>query len=105
MKYFYKQISLTAISKFLGAAVGIIALVWWCVLYPELCFPRDTYAAVYETQENDVLEDEGKVLETEDESIMSESELSRSYPEILKANDEQIVIRSKLFEWIKKKTD
>lgn len=89
MKDFYKQISLTMVSKFLGAAVGIIALVWWCVLYPELCFPRDTYEAVYETQENDVLE----------------KEISGVYPEILQADDDKIVISSRLLEWLKQKID
>ena len=89
MNDFYKQIFLTAISKFLGEAVGIIALVWWCVLYPELCFPRETYEAVYETQENDVLE----------------KEISGVYPEILQADDDKIVISSRLLEWLKQKID
>ena len=101
MNDFYKQISLTAVSKFFGAAVGIIALVWWCILYPELCFPRDTYEAVYETQENDVLEEE--IPGTEDGDIETGKEISGVYPEILQADDEQIVISSKLLEWLNHK--
>ena len=66
--------------KFAGAAVGVMALVWWCVFYPELCFPRDTYEAVYESQENEALG-------------------------ILQADDEQIVFKSKLFEWLSNKID
>lgn len=31
-----------------GLLAGVLAFVWWCVLYPELCFPQDTYEAVYE---------------------------------------------------------
>ena len=103
MKYFYKQICFKSVSKFFGAAVGMIALVWWCVLYPELCFPRDTYEVVYETQENDVLEKE--IPDTEDVDIEVGKKISGVYPEILQADDDKIVISSKLFEWIKQKTD
>ncbi len=42
-----------------GTVIGIITLVWWCALYPELCFPRDTYEAVYESRESQVQVNEG----------------------------------------------
>lgn len=82
--------------KFTGAAVGVVALVWWCVLYPELCFPRDTYEAVYETDEvyGDVFSEEA------DEDIESDSRTSGVYPDILRTDDEHIVIKSRLFEWL-----
>lgn len=60
------------------AALGVMALVWWCVFYPELCFPRDTYEVVDDSN-----------TATED------------YPKILQADDEQIVIGSRLLEWLK----
>lgn len=77
--------------RFVGAAIGLMALVWWCVLYPELCFPRDTYEAVYETQDND------------DSDI--DEKISDMYPEILNADDEQIVIGSRMLEWFSKKKE
>ena len=63
------------------AALGVMALVWWCVFYPELCFPQDTYEVV------------------DDEDIVEEE----NYPDILQADDEQIVIGSRLLEWFKNK--
>lgn len=63
------------------AAAGVMALVWWCVFYPELCFPQDTY---------EVVDDEDT---TEEEN----------FPDILQADDEQIVIGSRLLEWLDKK--
>lgn len=63
------------------AAFGVMALVWWCVFYPELCFPQDTYEIV------------------DDEDIVEEE----NYPDILQADDEQIVIGSRLLEWLRNK--
>ena len=85
--------------KFTGAAVGVVALVWWCVLYPELCFPRDTYEVVYETDEvyGDI------IYEAEDENKGSDFGRSGIYPDILRVDDEQIVIKSRLFEWLSRK--
>lgn len=74
-----------------GASVGVIALVWWCVLYPELCFPQDTYEVVYETKEAEGIEDA--------------TEESVTYPSILQADDEQIVVKSRLLEWLRQKKD
>lgn len=65
------------------AAAGVMALVWWCVFYPELCFPQDTYEVV---DDEDTAEEE-------------------NYPDILQADDEQIVIGSKLLEWLRDKKD
>lgn len=67
--------------KYRIAALGVMALVWWCVFYPELCFPQDTYEVV------------------DDEDIVEEE----NYPDILQADDEQIVIGSRLLEWFKNK--
>lgn len=58
-------------------ATGLLAgaLVWWCVLYPELCFPQDTYEAVYETEEE-------------------------NFRSLLQAEEEQVIVKSRLLEWL-----
>lgn len=68
--------------KFAGIAAGAFACVWWAVLYPELCFPEDTYDIIYEMEEEDISGDESR-------------------HQLLRADEEQIVIRSRLLEWIK----
>lgn len=67
-----------------GVFTGMSACVWWFLLYPELCFPQDTYEIVYETQEE----------ENCNEDI---------YNQLMTADDGQIVIQSKILEWLKKK--
>lgn len=69
-----------------GVFTGMSAFVWWFLLYPELCFPQDTYEIVYEA-------------EGEEESF-SEEEI---YNQLMMADDGQIVIKSKILEWLKKK--
>lgn len=63
------------------AALGVVALVWWCVFYPELCFPQDTYEVV-------------------DDADTAEEE---KYSDILQADYDQIVIGSRLLEWLENK--
>lgn len=65
--------------NYLKTIIGIITLVWWCALYPELCFPQDTYEAVYEQQDK------------------------AKHQDILSADDEDIVIESKFLEWFEDK--
>lgn len=67
-----------------GALMGASACVWWIFLYPELCFPDDTYEIVYETEEAE--ENGGK------EDI---------YDMLMYSDDEQIVIKSRILEWLK----
>lgn len=67
---------------FTGIAAGAFAFVWWAVLYPELCFPEDTYDIIYEMEEENISGDE-------------------SHQRLLWADEEQIIIRSRLLEWIK----
>lgn len=69
-----------------GALMGASACVWWFLLYPELCFPEDTYEIVYETKE---AEENGAK-----EDI---------YDMLMYSDDEQIVIRSRILEWLKNK--
>lgn len=88
------------------AVAWVMALVWWCVFYPELCFPQDTYEVVYDVEtieetDNDVENDiensiDVKIADTTDIAI------EENCPPILKADDEQIVIGSRLLEWLGK---
>ncbi|MDE5867202.1 MAG: hypothetical protein K2H31_11490 [Lachnospiraceae bacterium] len=72
------------------AAMGIFtvasAFVWWFLLYPELCFPEDTYEIVYEEQ--------GMEEDCSEEEIFSQLMLS---------DEGQLVIKSRILEWLKKK--
>ncbi len=65
-----------------GIAAGALVFVWWGVLYPELCFPQDTYDIIYEMQEEEISEDD-------------------MYRQILGADGEQIIVTSRLHQWIK----
>lgn len=69
-----------------GALTGMSAFVWWFLLYPELCFPQDTYEIVCE-------------LPDEEEDCLEED----IYGQLITADDGQIIIKSKLLEWLKKK--
>lgn len=92
-------INKNVLLRFAGAAIGTMALVWWCIFYPELCFPRDTYKAVYETQADSNSETEN----SDSEILAAELEDSGTEPDILQADDEQIVVKSRLLEWLKSK--
>lgn len=61
---------------------GIFALIWWGVLYPELCFTEDTFRQV-------IVED-GEVITVKE----------ACYREILDAEGDDIVIESRLLEWL-----
>ena len=65
-----------------GIAMGTLAFVWWGVLYPELCFPQDTYDIMYEMEE---------------EGISGEDMCRR----LLGADEKQIIVTSRLLQWIK----
>ena len=60
----------------------ILAFTWWGVLYPELCFTKDTFL---------------KITVTEDGESMPEE---ADYREIMNASGDDIVIRSRLLEWL-----
>lgn len=77
---------------FMRVAVIAAAFVWWSVLYPELCFPGDTYEIVYD-------EDAGIEKDAEGAELLSEEEL---YAGLLQAGEEQVIVKSRLLEWIKK---
>lgn len=85
-----------------GLLAGVFAFVWWCVLYPELCFPQDTYEAVYEAG-GDGAEKEGMEKEnTEKESAGQEKSVSaeENCRRLLQADKEQVIVKSRLLEWL-----
>lgn len=65
-----------------GIAAGALIFVWWGVLYPELCFPQDTYDIVYGMEEEESFGDD-------------------MCHQLLGADGEHIIVTSKLLEWIK----
>lgn len=67
------------------AVVGMFALVWWGILYPELCFTEDTYAQVT------IVEGEEVVVEQPD------------IRGILSASEDEIVVRSRFLEWLEER--
>lgn len=72
---------------FRAVAAGIFAVVWWGVLYPELCFTETTCEQVAVV--------EGQEVESQ----------QTDYTGILEAAGDEIVIRSRLLEWIEQKID
>lgn len=67
------------------AVVGMFALVWWGILYPELCFTEDTYTQVT------IVEGEEVVVEQPD------------IRGILSASEDEIVVRSRFLEWLEER--
>ena len=61
---------------------GIFALAWWGILYPELCFTQDTCQQI--------------VIEKGEEKVVEETD----YRDILAAGEDEIVIKSRLVEWL-----
>ncbi|MDE7339506.1 MAG: stage II sporulation protein R [Lachnospiraceae bacterium] len=87
-----------------GLLAGVLAFVWWCVLYPELCFPQDTYEAVYEAggKETEAAEEGREKADAEKEG--AEQEKSALAEEnccwLLRADKEQVIVKSRLLEWL-----
>ncbi|MCM1039963.1 MAG: stage II sporulation protein R [Roseburia sp.] len=74
----------------MSIAAGAAAFVWWGVLYPELCFPQDTYEVMWE--EAEITADGGEIF-----SELSEEEICER---LLQAEEEQVIVKSRLLEWI-----
>lgn len=86
-------------SKSLAACV--FAAVWLGIFYPELCFSEET-CAVVQTED---AQDEGKEAQSQTERRQKRSERLQSALEeidaaaVWRASGDEIVIRSKLWEW------
>lgn len=87
------------------AAAGVMALVWWCVFYPELCFPQDTYEVVYDVDDIGEIDTdiENNIENSIENNIAIDIATEKNYPQILQAEDDQIVIGSRVLEWLGKK--
>ena len=68
-----------------AAMTGAFALAWWGILYPELCFTDSTYTQVIVA--------DGQEIEVE----------QSDYRDFLQAEGDEIVIKSRLLEWIEQK--
>ncbi len=68
--------------RFKGILLVFFAFAWWGLLYPELCFTEDTFRQV-------IVED-GEVITVKE----------ACYREILDAEGDDIVIESRLLEWL-----
>lgn len=64
---------------------GMFAFVWWGILYPELCFTDNTYTQVSVV--------DGQEIEAE----------QSDYRDFLQMEGDEIVIKSRLLEWIEQK--
>ena len=67
------------------AAAGLFAFVWWGFLYPELCFTENTYEQVSIV--------DGEAAEAE----------QTGYQGVLGASGHQIIVKSRLWEWLEQK--
>lgn len=75
--------------------IGTFALLWWGVLYPELCFPEATYEIVND-QDEDV--NHAKNKDAKKTSLPLDGE---SCYGMLDADEGQIIVSSRLLEWLK----
>ncbi len=71
--------------RFRTAVICIMAFAWWGLLYPELCFTENTCAQVIVSQGQEIV-----IRQT-------------GYPEILNASGDDVVVRSRLLEWLEEK--
>ena len=69
-------------QRFKGILLVFFAFAWWGLLYPELCFTEDSFRQV-------IVED-GEVITVKE----------ACYREILDAEGDDIVIESRLLEWL-----
>ena len=82
-----KQILLKASgnARLRTAAAGVMALTWWGLLYPELCFTDNTCTQITVT--------DGQEIEAG----------QADYRDILDATGDEIIVKSRLWEWLEEK--
>lgn len=81
------------LHKTRGIAVWALALIWWGMLYPELCFPKDTYEIVSDGKEI--------LAEDMDVEMLAERFADESCRGLLYADGEQVIVKSRFLEWLK----
>lgn len=68
-----------------AVATGILAFIWWGVLYPELCFTEDTYQQI--------------MIVDGEETAVDEAD----YRDLFGAAGDEIVIKSRFLEWLEQR--
>jgi len=71
--------------RFRTAVIAVFAFVWWGVLYPELCFTKETCEQVI-------------IVDGEETEAQQED-----YQGILEASGDEVVIKSRFFEWLEQR--
>lgn len=85
MNKYYKRYGILK-AAITWVVTGMTAFVWWFLLYPELCFPEDTYEIEYDAGES--------------KEALSDEEI---YDMLMLSDEGHIVIKSRILEWLKKK--
>ncbi len=83
---------------------GVLALAWWGLWYPELCFTDGTYEKVTAAEEQAA----GSAGESsqDDPGADGEADWGKAYDgsaDILRAKPGEIVIKSRVLEWLAQK--
>ena len=84
------------------------AMIWWAVFYPELSFIDGTYQLVWTEEEKQIICQDVPALDMDlensevKENITQMSEFD-TLSGLLKAEKEEVIIESKLLEWLFKK--
>ncbi|MCM1174934.1 MAG: stage II sporulation protein R [Blautia sp.] len=95
-----------AVMRAAGFLAGGFAFVWWCVLYPELCFPQDTYEAVYESgadgagAKETALQDGMDAEGSEGPGGKMRCPAEENFRGLLQTEKEQVIVKSRLLEWL-----
>ena len=71
--------------RFHAAITGVFAFVWWSILFPELCFTDHTYEQI--------------IIVDGEETASGQAD----YRDVLSASGDELVIKSRLLEWIEQK--
>ena len=93
------------IEKFAGNRFALIvagAMVWWMILYPELSFIDGTYQLVLKDADGQVIV-QGNIMDDADGKKVTDVSDGDVLKGLLKADDNEIVIESRLFEWLFKR--
>ncbi|MBO5210121.1 MAG: hypothetical protein J6B68_12405 [Lachnospiraceae bacterium] len=80
---------------------GTFAFIWWFLFYPELCFSEDTYVVAYQGETYDAATWQ-KVYADKMQNVegVEPIEMSEEFCEqLLQADEEQIIVKSRLLEF------
>ena len=83
------------------------AMIWWALFYPELSFIDGTYQVVWMENEKQTIWQNESVLGIDMENSKMEEDMTLTsefdkLSGLLKAGKEEVVVESKLLEWLRK---